>query len=584
MKKTCKVLAVILAVLMMVSMTTACRKKIDNEWEDLDPSNGFDKIEQEDSQTGGKENETTPGTNEEDGKKPSGEEGTTPDQKDPEKNPDKNPSNNGGEVDPEVGDENEQQKVETNYNSEVKYEVEANPLLSKSKPINHGVLPSYDLDRTGFVKNEVKLADLRGKTFQLITAESQGNFYYTNDKGEQIDEWKWFELLKGELGLQVKYVESHWHSSIKQALTYMNAGKALDVIPTAAGGFPQFLNISQPLDPYVNIQNLGNSPGVDQMTLEETKYGGGYRCISPIGSVNLLLYNQSLVEELGLKDPHTMFQKDEWDWNAFRAFLTSVPTTTTDGKKLYSYRQGLGDWYMNWPMTNGVQSIALDHDNKEKNLINNWMDERVIESLTFFADTMKSVQDAISKDDGETLATRESYHRLFSDGTLVMSTRVWLMDDCDKYPYAAARKYNWVPFPKSPNENGRYVAYNIGYTMMIPRVVKNKNNIPYAVKFMELWANRCTEAIMDYMAEKVHYNFDYDARKEYFEFCIKNTYFGCEMSNWRLVSGAAKEAFRNTTDGYIYAGFNSNINMATKHKEIANYVDQAIKDTIEYGS
>ncbi|MBQ4052086.1 MAG: hypothetical protein IJD09_00335 [Clostridia bacterium] len=582
MKKFCKVLAVILAVLMLVTMATACKQEED-DWEtgegtfvsgnENDPTNEDDKKDE-----GNKTDGSDSSTDKDEGETPSGGDKNNTDEGK------KEPENVGDNKGNEGGDSDAYQQLVKDYDETKKYDVASNPLLAESKGINHGIMPSFSTDTTGFVKNNVKLADLKGKTFTFLSAESQGNFYYTNDKGEQIDEWKWFELLKGELGLQIKLTESHWHSSVSEALKLMGNNKPLDVIPTAAGGFPQFLNLSQPLDPYVNVQNLGNSPGVDQMTLDETYYGGGYRCISPIGSVNILLYNETLVKDLGIKeDPHELFQKDQWDWNAFRSFLSKLPPQTQDGKKLFAYRQGVGDWYMNWPMTNGISPIAIDHESKEPNLINNWDDARVLEALNFFADTMKSVQ-CCTSGNGETLATRESYHRLFSDGTLVMATRVWLMDDCDTYPYAQQHKYNWVPFPKAPNENGRYVAYNLGYTMMVPRVVKTKSNIPYAVKFMELWATRCTEAIMDYMAEKVHFKFDYAARKEYFEFCIKNTYFGSEMSNWRLVSAEAKEAFRNTTDGYIYAAFKPNINMATKHKEISNFVEQAIKDTITYGN
>ena len=365
-------------------------------------------------------------------------------------------------------------------------------------------------------------------------------------------------------------------------MTYMNAGKALDLIPTSIGGFPQFLNLSQGLNPYINLQNIGNSPGVDEMTFEETEYGGQYRCIAPIGAVDVLIYNQSLVEELNLKDPHTMWQNDEWDWNAWRAFLTSVPANTNDGKKLFAYRQGIGSWWTVFPLTNGIAPIALDHENKEPNLLNNWMNDDVLEAVTFFADTMKSVNDCISSDDGETLKTEESYCRLFKDGTLMMGNRVWLAGDYDKYDYAKSRKYNWVPYPKAPGENGRYVAYNFGYTMMIPRVVKNKNNIPYAVKFAELWANRCTESIFDYFEEQPHLKFTYAQKKEYFEFCVKNTYFGLQMNEWRNLSGENFKAMRDAATGYIWAAFLPEINAASKHREVYNVVQQAIETCKNY--
>lgn len=583
MRKFCKVLALIMAVLVLVTMATACKSGDDDEWDNVDVSGDvFDDESNDSKDDDDSENGNSTDKNTENDKNTNTDKGNSSDKDsglDKDTNTDQKPSTDANTD----GENKDHQQVVDDYDEDDKYVVQANPLLAESKKVNTGILPSYDIDTTGFVKNNVKLADLKGKSLVFITAESQGSFFYNDANGAKIDEWEWFELLKGELGLTVKYTKSHWHQSMSTALTYMNAGKALDLIPTSIGGFPQFLNLSQGLNPYINLQNIGNSPGVDEMTFEETEYGGQYRCIAPIGAVDVLIYNQSLVEELNLKDPHTMWQNDEWDWNAWRAFLTSVPTNTTDGKKLFAYRQGIGSWWTTFPLSNGVAPIALDHENKEPNLINNWMNDSVVEAVTFFADTMKSVNDCISSDDGETLKTEESYCRLFKDGTLMMGNRVWLAGDYDQFDYARTRKYNWVPYPKAPGANGRYVAYNFGYTMMIPRVVKNKNNIPYAVKFAELWANRCTEAVFDYLAIKPHINFTYAQQKEYFEFCIKNTYFGLEMTSFRMMTGAISDAFRKAQEGYIYAGYNSNLNAATKHKEVANLVADAIKETLEYG-
>jgi ABC-type glycerol-3-phosphate transport system substrate-binding protein len=81
------------------------------------------------------------------------------------------------------------------------------------------------------------------------------------------------------------------------------------------------MNLSQPLDPYVNTNLIGNSPGVDLRTLEQTKWGGTYRCIAPIGAVDVIWYNESMVEQLGLKDPHTAWKNGKWNWEAWKEFL-----------------------------------------------------------------------------------------------------------------------------------------------------------------------------------------------------------------------------------------------------------------------
>ena len=350
----------------------------------------------------------------------------------------------------------------------------------------------------------------------------------------------------------------------------MNAGKALDIIPTHVGGFPKFLNLSQALDPYINIQNLGNSPGVDEMTLNETKWGGTYRCISPIGAVNVLWYNQSMVEEFGLKDPHKTWQEGNWNWDTYKAFVTSVPATTSDGKPLSAYMQCSSDTMYSWPLTNGLAPIQIDTKSSTPNLINNWLDQKTLQAWEFISGVYKSIK----------IANESEYSNLYKNGTLMMADAVNLMNSWENEEYARNHKYNWVPFPKATTATGRDVAFNYGYTMMIPKKVKTQSNIPYAVKFMELWACRFTEAIFDYFATSCYIGFNYAQRKEYFDFVIHNTYFGVQMNEWDMLTGDNKSAMNR----FFSAQKNQSYNIVTEANAVKNIVEQAITDCLAYGS
>ncbi len=566
MNKICRVLAMILAVLMLVTMATACKQADDDEWDIVgNESSGFESDGDDDDGEGGSEVESDDPKNEgTGGKDDEKHDGKKDDEKDDGKKEDEKE---------EVKAPETQEEVVENYEAANKYEVTLNPLFAETKKPNTGYKPSFDIDSTGFVKNNVKLADLKGKTFTLITALKYGVWEYKNEKGETVDEWNWFEAMKGEYGVNVKYIASRYTDGINQILTYMNAGKALDLIPTHIGGFPQFLNLSQPLDPYINTQNMGNSPGVDQMTLEQTKYGGGYRCISPIGAVDVLFYNQSQVEEFGLQDPHTLWQQDKWDWNAWRNFVTSIPTTTSDGKPLTPYGAAINrDWFY-WPMTNGVYTVGLDTENKDMNLINNWMDERTLQAMDFYTDVIKGLAN---------MGNGKSETHMYTEGTITMASKMILMQEMDDKEYSHNRKYNWVPFPKSPYEDGQYVAFNIGYCMEIPKKVKTQSNIPYAVKFAELWATRFTEAMADYFATSKAYQWTYAQRKEYFEFAIKNTYFALQMYEWRFLTGANFDAMRKEGEGLIWAITDKNLNYHTVHTKVANVVEQGVKECVAF--
>lgn len=560
MKKFCKILAVIMAVLMLTTMATACKNSDDDE---LDILEGGTSIKDDD----GGDDDETPGDADTDTDDPvdgdkdngKGDKGNSKDDKEDSKD-------NGGKDNQETPGTIDE--IKEQYDETKKYDAQNNPLVAEKKPINYGTKVSFDVDTTGFVKNGIKLADLKGKTLTLITAIMYDTFQYKNEKGEYVGEWKWWESLKGEYGLNIKYIKSRFDKSVQQSLTYMNAGKALDVVPTHVGGFPKFLNLSQPLDQYINIQNLGNSPGVDKMTLDETKWGGTYRCIAPIGGVNVLWYNQSMVEQFGLKDPHTTWENGEWNWNTFEAFVKSIPATTPDGKDLRAYQQCPSDIPYSWGLTNGVYHIQIDTKSSTPNLINNWLDSKTLAAWEFISGVCKSV-----KFGGE-------YKTMYSEGNLMMADAVHLMHTWDDFEYTHGKKFNWVPFPKATTSTGRDIAFNYGYTMMLPKKMKNQSNAPYAVKFMELWACRFTEAIFDYFATTKCIAFDYADRKEYFEFVVKNTYFGVQMNEWDMFTGDDQKQVKKWWDAF----HKSQYNITTEANAMKNLVEQALKDCLAYGN
>ena len=561
MSKFIKVLCVILAVLMLVGMATACKKGTDDD--EFDILEGSGTVDDNGDESGDESNDET------DDETDAGTDG----------NNGGNSGNNGGNTSTNNGNSNSggnkedtkapesQQQVQENYESSMKYDMANNPLVAQTKKLNYGTEVSYDIDTTGFVKNNIKLKDLKGKTLTLITAIMYNTFQYKDEKGEYVGEWKWWESLKGTYGLNVKYIKSRFDKSVSQSLTYMNAGKALDVIPTHVGGFPKFLCLSQPLNPYINLQNIGNSPGVDQMTLDETKWGGTYRCISAIGAVNVIWYNQTLVEQMGLKDPHKTWQEGNWNWNTWEQFVKSVPATTPDGKSLNAYGQCNVDVVYSWGLTNGIHHIKIDTESKTPNLVNNWTHPQTLAAWEFVSGVFKSIKYGGSVWD------------VYGGGTM-MADCTGLMDMWDNVEYTKGKKFNWVPFPKATTATGRDIAFNYGYTMMLPKKMKNQSNAPYAVKFMELWANRFTEAIFDYFETTKCIAMDYAAKKEYFEFVVKNTYFGIQMNEWDMVTGENATQKNNWLKSFNNAQFN----VTTETMAMKNVVEQALKDCLAYGA
>ena len=569
MKKAIKILAVLMAMLMLVSMATAC-KSADDEMEgfftgdtNISDDNGSDDGNG-DADNGS--NSSDPSNEKEEGKDAGKNETNKPNKNDKEENK-KDPT------DTDNVNEGKWEEIAKDYDETKKYDADANPLIAEAKPLNHGVGVSFDIDTTGFVKNNIKLADLKGKTFILMTAEDQPNFYYKDEKGTSISEWDWFDLLRNEYGLKVKYIKTHLSKSVAQNLTYQSSGKQVDVVPTHRSWFPQWMNLSQPLDPYINSKLLGNSPGVDLRTIQQSKWGGTYRCIAPIGAVDVIWYNETLVEQLGLKDPHTTWKEGKWDWNAWKDFLISVPQQNNNGQTLGPWAQPEADSVVFWPMTAGINLFQSDPDSKEPKLINNFNDPKVAEALVFYASTAKGV---------DMIARRPSaipWIDLFTKGTIIMYATQYLTMDFSGNEYAENTKFNWVPYPHSPHDTGVDVAMSYGLTMMLPRKMKVEKNAPCAVKFMELWANRFTEAYFDFM-KAGHLNFNYAQRKEYYEFVSQNNYLAVGARTLGALSGDELEYYKQL----YWSMYNDKWNTATAVEQLRNLAAKACEEAVKYGA
>lgn len=555
MNRFCKILAVVLATLMLVTMATAC-KKADDDINSMLAGNN--------SSIGGNNggNGGDTGNNGDTGN--TGNNGNTGNSGNTGNAGNSGISGNTGNA--------EQDKVIQEFDATKKYDFASNPLLAASKPINHGSEVGFDIDTTGFVKNNIKIKDLKGKTLTLITALEQANFIYKGANGEQLNEWTWFESLKKTYGLNIKYIESNFYKAPQQIITYMNAGKALDVVPTHRSAFPQYLLLSAPLDPYINLQYVDNSPGIDKRTMEQMKWDGTYRCIAPIGAVDVIWYNETMVASLGMPDPHKLWKEGKWNWDAFKSFQVGVPAKSPNGTTaLCPFSMSEGDAWTFWALTNGVQVFEIKTTNNKSTIVSNFEDPKALEAWNFYAGTVKGV-DYVNRRNSDRPQTD-----IYRNGSCIMSGTQYLMNDYSSFEYAKSMEANWVPWPGKTGD--QCMCTNYGNTMMLPKKTKNQANIPYAVKFMELWASRFTEAINDYLQEP-YYNFSHAERVEYFDFAAKTNYFNVGSRIFDNLTGSDLEYYKQFT----WSFYNPNYNTATQAEQLKNLVNKALSAGLEYGT
>ncbi len=473
-------------------------------------------------------------------------------------------NNNGFIPDEEQGLE----KSERFATEQSKYNFDQNPLINRDRQVNREAMPSFDINDTGFVRAGTKISDLRGTKLQFFTADTFAAWSYRNKKGETITEWQWFKDLKDEIGLDIKYTVKKHDGSINSALQYMNSGKQCDVIYTNHAILcPQAPCVSKSITSLVNINNLGSSPGVCKTTMDMCKWGNTLRLIAPIGVVDILWYNQTLTQELGLSDPHVMWEKGVWNWDTFKKYLMSAPKTTKDGSELVTWTCFSTNIPYSWDSTNGKAALQIETEAPVPTLVNNWADPQVLAAWNFVAGVNQVVNYKQSGGWSNTAAGGQVEHIGLYLGTTLMSATMYTQVYRDT-EYSKHIQINWVPFPKATTETGRETCQYYGFGMVLPRKTIKPDNEPYALKFMELWATRFTETYFDNLNTFEYYNFNYKQRKQFFDFVTRNVVYSAtgalpchEYGN--LISALAGNAAYNVVT------------------EAEKYSNQASKDLVE---
>ncbi|MBQ8606435.1 MAG: hypothetical protein IJ408_06820 [Clostridia bacterium] len=429
-------------------------------------------------------------------------------------------------------DDREKERSERRAIEASKYDFDNDPIIKEGKPENTGVLPSFDIYDTRFVY-DVKLSDLDGRTIVFYTASESPNWSYRDEKGETVTEWQWFDSLKSELGLNIKKRISNAKTSIDSALKDMNAGKRLDVLYSSDVIYPAVLAASRSLTPHIDINDVGSAPGICKTTMDVLSWGSTYRVIAPVGFADVLWYNKTLVQELGLTDPHTLWEQEKWDHKAFSEFLRAVPESTKDGKKLTALVHSPEKLAYTFPGTTGNGAFYVYHDAKAPYIINDWRKESTIRSWRFITDVISKISYVPAKSEAD--------YKAFYEGYAVMSGKMAGGD------FAENVKLDWVPYPmekqksytqlceirdkkyegKGPKPTVTFdgTAQYSGIGMLLPRKTADEENIKISLKFMQLWATRATEAYFDELSANEHYGFDHKQKKQYYDFISQNVSF-----------------------------------------------------------
>ncbi len=454
--------------------------------------------------------------------------------------------------------------------SETKYDFDKNPIINRDRQANMNTLPSFDMDSTNFVRAGTKLSDLKGKTLKFFTADTYAAWSYRNSKGETIDEWQWFYELKDELGLNIKYTMRQHDKSSAAVLQAMNAGLQCDVIySNHATLATESLILAKSLKDVANLDNLGKSPGICENAMEVTKWGGEPKLVAPIGVVDVLWYNQTLNQKLGLSDPHVMWENGQWNWNTFKKYMLSIPNTNDKNQGLVAWTCFPTNIYFTWDTTNGKATTPIVANSPVPTIQNNFLDPQVLEAWEFICSVNSMVKFKCGEDNGGLGVVPEHIGLYY--GTTMMSatmyTQVYRNID-----YAKHIQINWVPYPKANTATGKETAQYYGFGMLLPRQTVTPENENVALKFMELWATRFTEAYYDNLNVFEYYNFNYNQRKQYFNF----------VTHKMVYSPAISQVYKYGNMVNAFIGY-SQYSVSNEAKKYAQIQMNDIINALKYG-
>ncbi len=603
MKKISKLIAVLLILLMLGTLTVSCKKKSNDDEEAVigtddegNTENSGDENTDDNKDDGAKEDEKDNGKNNgTDKNNGSDKNQTAQDKQEAIDNAEQKGEAEGSWKEDEEGNiiETGDHKVDEEYRIEgavtnnngfipdeeqglekserfateqSKYNFDQNPLINRDRQVNREAMPSFDINDTGFVRAGTKISDLRGTKLQFFTADTFAAWSYRNKKGETITEWQWFKDLKDEIGLDIKYTVKKHEASINSVLQYMNSGKQCDVIYSNHVTLcPEALCISKSITSLVNINNLGSSPGVCKTTMDMCKWGNTLRLIAPIGVVDMLWYNQTLNQELGLSDPHVMWEKGVWNWDTFKKYMLSAPKTTQDGNELVAWTCFFGNAFYTWDTTNGKAGLEIATEAEVPTIVNNYNDPQVLAAWEFVASVNQQCNFSASGIWSNTAGGAQKEHIGLYLGTTLMSATMYTQVYRDT-EYSKHIQINWVPFPKANTETGRETCQYYGFGMLLPRKTIKPENENAALKFMELWATRFTETYFDNLNTFEYYNFNYKQRKQYFDFVTRHAVYSATGTVGTY--GNMGEAIKG----------NAAYNVVT---EATKYANQASKDLVE---
>lgn len=259
----------------------------------------------------------------------------------------------------------------------------------------------------------------------------------TNDAPERSTE---LALFEDTYGAKIEYIATTNATQFDDLATAIVGGTSPDIFVYDWRSFPYDINKGQyqPIDSIVDWEDPMWADVKDQADMFTWK---GEHYVAPFGygfnDFQILMYNKSVVEDMGMDDPYELYEKGEWDWDIF----VDMMKTFQDGD---STKYGISGWWANaFVYTSGDTMVKYDGEKFTNNL---------------YSPAIEKAQLVI-----EDIWANQLVKRGWVDGSQAFTNNDCLFYSMGTWAYQAAQAsmpddvIQIVPFPRNPDDETYYM-------------------------------------------------------------------------------------------------------------------------------
>ena len=275
--------------------------------------------------------------------------------------------------------------------------------------------------------------DIRGKTLKWM------GFYDLNPSNEEPDRKTEIAIFEDVYGAKVEWMRTEWSTQFDDLANAINAGNPPDIFVHGQQQFPYDINMGrfQAIDSIVDWED----PMWAEMkeTADKLMWKGEHY-VAPFGyrfdDYQILMYDATVIEDMGLDDPLELYEEDKWDWDAFKNTMLEF-----QGGEENKY--GIAGWWTNAFIYTSGDPMVKYEDGK---FINNLASPNIERAQSYLGEF---------KANGLIGPWRDVPQAFVSGDILFYGMGTWSYNAV--VDSAGGHEIKIVPFPKAPGSDTYYM-------------------------------------------------------------------------------------------------------------------------------